>query len=85
MVRKEITDNQVKEVLERLYFDGCKIGSTAGSIGGVIQYRGTDNSLTFPGIIPGILAAVEVVETNPNTVQVQTFKETVALPELKIR
>ena len=71
--------------LERLYFDGCKIGATAGSIGGVIQYRGTDNSLTFPGIIPGILAAIEVVETNPNTVQVQTFKETVALPELKIR
>ena len=71
--------------LERLYFDGCKIGSTAGSIGGVIQYRGSDNTLTYPGIIPGILAAVEVVETNPNTVAVQSNPTTIALPELQVR
>ena len=71
--------------LQKLYFTGCKIGSVPGSIGGVISYRGTDNTLTYPGIIPGVLSAVEVVETNPNTVQVQPVRETIALPELLVR
>ena len=71
--------------LQNLYFDGCKIGKNAGTIGGVIMYRGSDPTLTYPGIIPGILAAIEVVETNPNTVAVQDNPTTIALPELLIR
>ena len=34
------------QALQRLYFGGCKIGRVAGSIGGVINYRGSDNTLT---------------------------------------
>ena len=71
--------------LQNLYYDGCKIGSIAGSVGGVISYNTSDTELTYPGIIPGVLAAIEVVETNPNTVQVQPNRATIALPELNVR
>lgn len=71
--------------LQNLYYGGCKIGSIAGSVGGVISYTTSDTELTYPGIIPGVLSAIEVVETNPNTVTVQSNTATIALPELNVR
>lgn len=71
--------------IQNLQYNGCKLGTIAGSIGGIISYASSDPTITFEGLMPNIKAAIEVVETNPNTPVVQTNGPSITAPEISIR
>jgi len=88
-VSRSLVEAEVQDytplAIQNLQYNGCKLGTIAGSIGGIISYASSDPTITFEGLMPNIKAAIEVVETNPNTPVVQTNGPSITAPEITIR